>query len=449
MANEKGMAVTLSKVEAIGDVMSFGVIPANACPVDAPCGPDASMAEAGPFCAAWRLNRLSLWLQVLPLPGGDEAVFPQVATAPVFVAAADRQRMARAVHALHDLFAGPAWAARALAQAPGIAARDPGNAGVLYGFDFHLSPEGPKLIEINTNAGGALISTAVMKLQNRCCSEVADPVADAVAAEEAILDSFLAEWRMVRDTASPRRLAIVDEDPQSQYLREEFRLFAGLFRAAGIDVIICDPCELQGGEGGLFHAGQPVDLVYNRLTDFYLDAPGLAALREAYLSGAVVLTPHPHGHALFADKRHLARLADPDFLHGMGLTADQLDAILDVAVPTRVVRREQAQALWRERRSLYFKPVGAFGGRGAYEGAKLTRATFERLLEEDYVAQAYVPAPRRQVFVDAVPAELKYDVRCYVYRGDVQLLAARLYRGQATNFRTAGGGFATVHVVPN
>jgi hypothetical protein len=39
---------------------------------------------------------------------------------------------------------------------------------------------------------------------------------------------------------------------------------------------------------------------------------------------------------------------------------------------------------------------------------------------------------------------LKIDVRLYTYDGDVLLTAARIYRGQATNFRTPGGGFAPV-----
>ncbi len=47
----------------------------------------------------------------------------------------------------------------------------------------------------------------------------------------------------------------------------------------------------------------------------------------------------------------------------------------------------------------------------------------------------------------AEPAPLKSDVRCYVYDGKIQLVAARLYQGQTTNFRTAGGGFALVRVV--
>jgi hypothetical protein len=37
---------------------------------------------------------------------------------------------------------------------------------------------------------------------------------------------------------------------------------------------------------------------------------------------------------------------------------------------------------------------------------------------------------------------LKVDVRLYTYRGELLLAAARLYRGQATNLRTPGGGFA-------
>jgi hypothetical protein len=44
------------------------------------------------------------------------------------------------------------------------------------------------------------------------------------------------------------------------------------------------------------------------------------------------------------------------------------------------------------------------------------------------------------------PITLKYDLRVYAYAGEIQLLAARLYQGQTTNFRTPGGGFAPVRV---
>ena len=45
--------------------------------------------------------------------------------------------------------------------------------------------------------------------------------------------------------------------------------------------------------------------------------------------------------------------------------------------------------------------------------------------------------------------ELKFDLRAYTYAGKVQLLAARTYSGQTTNFRTEGGGFAPVLWVPD
>jgi hypothetical protein len=44
---------------------------------------------------------------------------------------------------------------------------------------------------------------------------------------------------------------------------------------------------------------------------------------------------------------------------------------------------------------------------------------------------------------------LKFDIRAYTYAGQIQLLAARMYAGQTTNFRTQGGGFAPVIVVPS
>jgi hypothetical protein len=43
---------------------------------------------------------------------------------------------------------------------------------------------------------------------------------------------------------------------------------------------------------------------------------------------------------------------------------------------------------------------------------------------------------------------LKFDLRNYAYDGAVLGVAARLYQGQTTNFRTPGGGFAPVYPGP-
>jgi hypothetical protein len=69
----------------------------------------------------------------------------------------------------------------------------------------------------------------------------------------------------------------------------------------------------------------------------------------------------------------------------------------------------------------------------------------DRKREQVVVAQELVPAGERQI---AAGTALKTDIRNYVYAGEVQLLAARLYQGQTTNMRTAGGGFAPVLTVP-
>ena len=46
--------------------------------------------------------------------------------------------------------------------------------------------------------------------------------------------------------------------------------------------------------------------------------------------------------------------------------------------------------------------------------------------------------------LDGEDVVLKFDLRCYAYAGVMQMVAARLWQGQTTNFRTPGGGFTPV-----
>ena len=241
-----------------------------------------------------------------------------------------------------------------------------------------------------------------------------------------------------------RRIAIVDEAPATQFLLPEFLLFQRLFEEAGIAAVIADPRELSLGNGRLRCRGDDIDLVYNRLTDFSLEEPQNAVLREAWLSDAVVLTPHPYAHAVYADKRNLVMLGDMPWLREIGVSTEDM-AIVQAGVPrTERVTAENADAFWSERRQWFFKPDAGYGGKAAYRGDKLTRRVFSTIAEGGYIAQALVPPSERQVCVDGVTRTLKLDVRNFVYRGQVQLVSARLYQGQTTNFRTHGGGFAAV-----
>ena len=369
----------------------------------------------------------------------------------VFLGQACVERMAAVVAAVERVAAQLAWAERVRAWAPAAARHETAAAGVFMGYDFHLGQSGPQLIEVNTNAGGGLLNAALAQAQFACCEEVAailPGVHPAPTLEQDFVDMFREEWRAERGAAPLARIAIVDEAPPSQFLYPEFLLFRKLFERHGLAATICDPGELRFEDGALRQAGERVDLVYNRLTDFGLEAPGNAALRQAWLAGAVVLTPHPRAHALFADKRNLALLTDAAALAGLGVDDATRARLLGGIPRTRRVRREEADDLWARRKQAFFKPAAGYGSKAAYRGDKLTKRVFEEILEGDYVVQDLVPPSARRIGTEVAPVELKIDLRNYAYRGRVQLVTARLYQGQTTNFRTPGGGFAPVLTVP-
>lgn len=191
-----------------------------------------------------------------------------------------------------------------------------------------------------------------------------------------------------------------------------------------------------------------IDLIYNRLTDFYLEQPEHLAQRKAYLADAVVLTPHPQAHALQADKRHRITLSDDKQLRAMGASEADRVLLADTVPRTFDLSRESADRFWHERRQWFFKPARGFGSKAAYRGDKLTRRVWNDMLEgTDIVAQALVaPGERAIDGMDGVHT-LKFDLRNYTYQGQVQWVGARLYPGQTMNLRTAGGGFAPVHRV--
>jgi uncharacterized circularly permuted ATP-grasp superfamily protein len=228
----------------------------------------------------------------------------------------------------------------------------------------------------------------------------------------------------------------------------EFMLFQNLFARHGIQAVICDPTELSFRDDKLWHQDTVIDLVYNRLTDFALEEPAQQVLLTAYLAAAVTVTPHPANHALYADKRNLALLTDPEFLNSIAIDVKTKAILLQGIAKTILVNTEQEEALWQQRKQLFFKPAKGYGSKAAYRGDKLTRRVFSEILQGDYVAQTLVQPSERQLQIDSQSVELKLDLRNYVYQGQIQSTCARLYQGQTTNFRTPGGGFAQVVVVP-
>lgn len=304
--------------------------------------------------------------------------------------------------------------------------------GVFFGYDFHLNNQGAQLIEINSNAGGAFLN-CLLQPEN------------SAALQSAFVAMFAEEWRLERGAVPLKTLLILDEQPTQQFLYPEFLLAQHVFKNAGWQANIADPSELLYQNDGVYFQQQKIDLIYNRLTDFSLhNYPDLWA---AYQARQVVLTPHPAVYARYADKRQLITLSDLATLRATGVDEATL-AVLQQGVPsTFLLTTQHADYWWNERKSLFFKPISGYGAKGAYRGDKLTKRVFAEILQADYVAQRLAPPGEvLQTAVDGSENRFKFDLRCYVYDGQIQLLAARLYQGQTTNFRTPGGGFARVWV---
>lgn len=367
---------------------------------------------------------------------------------PVFADQRQWQAMRAVVAAAHEVMALPAFQEEALAGTPWP---DQHTLSAMMAFDFHPEADGVKLIEINTNAGGAYLAALLAESQREGCTEMKRTLARPTSGHDAPqqwLGDFLNEWRLARGEQVLRSVCIVDDRPTEQFLYPEFLLFRALFRRAGIDCEIADPGELKYADGALRHGERIVDLVYNRCTDFALVEPVHAALRDAALADAVVLTPSPRHHALHADKRRLVALSDTQWLQRIGASPAARRALAEHVLPAQIVSAENADTLWSARKRYFFKPFAGYASRGAYRGEGLTKRVWAGIVASgEYIAQAYAPPPTRRVSPASDVPALKFDLRCVSYGAQIRLLSARLYQGQTTNLRTLHGGLATVFVL--
>ena len=385
------------------------------------------------FCMA--LDREALWT-TLRREAGDPEFYEALIEArphlfssvPVFVPRSAVDEMQKIVTAIEATSRLGGYQEAVLSRASEIARQDHGPVGALMGYDFHLDDEGPKLIEVNTNAGGAFLNAPLARAQIACCAEIEPALATAKADdfEANILRMFRSEWQRQRGSEPLGRIAIVDDRPEDQYLYPEFALAQQLLIKHGIEAVIADAGELQYAQGRLLAGGLPVDVVYNRLVDFSLEQPEHAALRAAYEDGAVVVTPNPHNHALLANKWNLTLLSDPKTLQGWGLSPELGSALAGVP-RTVLVGPDNAESMWNARKSLFFKPLSGHGGKAVYRGDKVTKTVWAEIARGGYVAQTFAAPGERIIELNGAPETRKVDIRLYTYDGQVLLVAARVY----------------------
>jgi hypothetical protein len=143
------------------------------------------------------------------------------------------------------------------------------------------------------------------------------------------------------------RVAIVDSLPAEQYLAPEFELFRRLVRSERHRALVADPAELSFDGERLRVAARRSTWSTTGSPTFALAEPQHASPAPAYLADAVVLTPHPQTHALFADKRNLVALGDEQWLRKIGVDRDDRQLLASSIPRTEEVFPENADAFWK------------------------------------------------------------------------------------------------------
>lgn len=369
-----------------------------------------------------------------------ERLKPSISNTRIRLSRADLADMIRLVRALFRLSRLPDYRRTVWPQVPEIARFNPGHDAVMMGYDFHLSEEGPQLIEVNNNAGGGLLAWLAHQTDNNLAhGQLPERL------RRQLMASFAEEMRRFpgSNKTLPRRIAIIDEKPEEQFLYPEMEIFRDLFSDwCDCCATIVDPGELEASARGVFIKEMPIDLIYNRHCDFYLETETMAGIRDAYRNGTVCLTPNPFTYGLLADKRRLACWTDPERLKESGLDERSREIILRMIPESHIMSKMDLDALWEDRKNWVLKPAVLHASRGVLVGSSISRKRFHDFVPEETVVQRFVPPTQ----TDTELGPLKTDFRLFVYRRNVIGVAARLYKGQVTNLRTEGGGFAAVEL---
>lgn len=305
----------------------------------------------------------------------------------------------------------------------------PPNFAVCNSFDFHVDMNDEiHLIEINTNAAFMALGLNLYEFFDR---------KNLVRFNEsALVEMFRQELQL--SGASNDCIFIMDEKPEEQRMYFEFLVFKEIFKSHGLNCEIVDATNedaVRKIPTGSF--------VYNRYTDFYLNESKSNLIKERYNNREIFLSPHPWEYFQIADKeRFLDWTAQLEVPHPSSL------------LPAYDLDVEPAEKIWPLRKNYFFKPKSSFGSKGVFKGASVSKKVFDRFFGNHFIAQKLALPAEIDIAVEIVKEghpvleiqKMKYDLRCYTYREELQMIIGRVYQGQTTNLRTEGGGFTIVEL---
>jgi hypothetical protein len=280
-------------------------------------------------------------------------------------------------------------------------------------FDFHFNEaQGLKLIEINTNASLYITSHFLY-------------LARGLTPPDPDLKSLMTSFKQVFDFENEGSLVITDKHPEQEGLYFEFLLYREWLQKNGIETTITASTKLSPSQ---------TPRIYNRCTDFYFAQPEHQHFKTAYESGEALFSPNPLGYMLMADKNRLSLIRE--------LIAEPWKTMIPMT--KKFSDFSDPQDLWQQRKKFFFKPSQSYGSKAVYSGKGISRKAFERIYHPDFLAQELCPAGQKDFAHGSETHTMKFDLRFYTYRGQIQHFVSRLYQGQATNMRTPLGGLAPI-----
>jgi uncharacterized circularly permuted ATP-grasp superfamily protein len=361
---------------------------------------------------------------------------------------------------LCDFLGTPAAEARWVALDPG-----PPDV-VLSRLDGFVTPEGPRFIEINSDAPAGFGYSDRMARLFRELPVFRDfagrvPVS-YVASDEGLVRAVVGQWRPRAGVARPR-IAIVDwadvkTRPDQEILREAFA-------ARGFECTLADPREVDVTNGRLHAAGAPVDLIYRRavLSELVAREAEVAVFLDAYRRGLCPMV-NSFRCRLSEDKAFFAILTDETFAHLM--SAEERALVSRVLPWTRRVAERRTEKdgtpidlvpyILEERERLVLKPAHAYGGRSVFLGAESSAPDWDEAvraaLGAPWVVQERVTIPEEPFPVvdetsgalDFVP--LKVNANPFYVAAESVGAVTRASRSPVINV-SAGGGSVPTFVV--
>jgi len=350
---------------------------------------------------------------------------PLASENPVPIFHKDFLLMCRFARMMWRLKQHPAYLAGLRDALPAAAGIEPETPSMLMGYDFHLTPDGPRLIEINNNAGGLYIGDGRWLPQPEL-PEWHEPLTTRLG------HMFPAEWR---------HIAIMDEDVTRQYMYPEMLAYAKLLKNEGRKIFVVSPEGISIRPDGLYIGDVRLDAIYNRHTDFYLEHSDLAHIRRAYEENLVQLNPHPRSYALLGDKGRMVDWWRKGFLEPF-LPPEDVRFIRHIVPESRRLKDVNQDNIWHERKQWAFKPAARHGGKGVVLGKAMSRKRFASLVPEETILQRYVSPGA----VNMGGVEFKLDIRLYTQGPRLLAVAGRIWQGQVTNFRSEGSGWVSLSI---